>query len=332
MNLTFTLYNNIDTLNTISIYLLVVLAVLLVNTGTNSLELNNVVLAKREREDEDTDSYRKRARIGSDNLNENNHSTTLPDNTSYPHSLSPLPSLEDNNKEPVGEELNGNLPNSSNSDHDSQASQESNMEIASISVNNSSLSNQTDNHNTPFDDEEIDDPNMLASVQLSIIEGYNNADLTEQVHVIDLLINSYYSIDYSTLSNEVKQNIANDIRLLALRYEELGGTIEELQLSGNVFDDYVLDLLRESLGTAVDQWSDSDDEGPEDPNGSDSNGSDSFGGGDSNLGSGPNSPNSNSNSFTNENSNNSIIERLVVGLLIFLNEIIDKLCEIINYF
>ena len=73
MNINISFYNNIDILNTISIYLLVVLAVLLVNTENISLELNNVVLAKREREDEDTDSYRKRARIGSDNLNENNN-------------------------------------------------------------------------------------------------------------------------------------------------------------------------------------------------------------------------------------------------------------------
>lgn len=146
-----------------------------------------------------------------------------------------------------------------------------------------------------------EEENLGIGIQANPLSLDNGIDLNGQIEIFNTLNDNYFGVDYSSLSEIDKNQIANQISDLALTYQDLGGYISELHLSANINDEYILNLLREQFGPLVDYMdtSDSDIEpdnsGPSSDNGSTSN---------PGIGSNPSS-----NPTTN--SNFSIIERII---------------------
>lgn len=142
---------------------------------------------------------------------------------------------------------------------------------------------------------------MEVGINISPLNLDNGIDLNSQVEVYEVLNNHFFDVDYSSFTELHKRLIANQIAALALTCVHLGGYISDLYISSRIDDEFIVNLLIDTLGDVVTNLDSSD---------SDSNNSGSNPGGGTDTG--INSDSSNNIPSSTNNSNFSILERIIV--------------------
>lgn len=164
--------------------------------------------------------------------------------------------------------------------------------------------------------------NLGLGIQANPLNLDNGIDTDGQLQVFNTLNDNYFNVDYSSLPNIDKNQIASQISDLAWTYQDLGGYVGDLHLSARINDRYILNLLREQFGSEVNEMDSSDSD-----NESDNSGPSSDNGSTTNPGVGSNPSNNSS-----TNSNYSIMDRIIVWILLLFNEMIEFISQHLNNF
>ena len=292
--------NNLDLLNLLFLYLLMVASILWLHKYTiSNLNVYNILYSKRNNPWEDFGSSNKVPRLEGNSSNIGNTQMEV---------------------------------NSQNVENENENENEEQLQSASVTVNNQS-SQQVENDFNSENDVHSEDSDSLSEYALVpaneqqlpyIIQSIPEPEylnLFNQDDVINFLIDNYWNIDYGNIDNLDRNITINNIIRLVNAYVDMEGLVRHLNLAVGIRDTEIIEGLVAVFGVDVYSLS----VGETDSSSGSENGSGNFYNSDSDE-SMPGTPPNGSHNF------NFSIENFIFLILSFLNMVIEIIIENLDKF